>query len=313
MPFVASAAATGILATFVFNPQFGVANDVLRRLAPAAAAVPGEPHQALVVICLIALWGEVGFTAVIYLAALQDIPQRAGRGGRRSTVPAGWQVFRHVTLPELRAGHRVRRGLADDHRAAAVRPRLHDHPRRPAAVAPRRSSTTSTSWPSRPSASATARPSRTGCSPSRCCSPLGIVWYAPAREGGGVLMATVRSADARRPAAAAAPRRSAAVQPAGTCCSCRWRCSSCCRSCRWSSTSFMTDADINRFPPQFIPTALHVAGYVGLFSESHILRWLLNTIIVVDDRGRRAPRALLAGRLRLRPAASSPAATSASS
>ena len=27
VPFVASAAATGILANFVFNPQFGVAND----------------------------------------------------------------------------------------------------------------------------------------------------------------------------------------------------------------------------------------------------------------------------------------------
>lgn len=26
-------------------------------------------------ICVIALWGEVGFTTVIYLAALQDIPR----------------------------------------------------------------------------------------------------------------------------------------------------------------------------------------------------------------------------------------------
>jgi multiple sugar transport system permease protein len=45
-------------------------------------------------------------------------------------------------------------------------------------------------------------------------------------------------------------------------------------------TSFMTDSDINRFPPKFIPTSLHVSGYVGLFTESHILRWLLNTIVV---------------------------------
>jgi multiple sugar transport system permease protein len=45
-------------------------------------------------------------------------------------------------------------------------------------------------------------------------------------------------------------------------------------------TSFMSDSDINRFPPRFIPTALHVSGYVGLFTQSHILRWLINTIIV---------------------------------
>ena len=29
---------------------------------------------------------------MIYLAALQDIPQRAGRGGRSSTARTGWQV-----------------------------------------------------------------------------------------------------------------------------------------------------------------------------------------------------------------------------
>jgi multiple sugar transport system permease protein len=45
-------------------------------------------------------------------------------------------------------------------------------------------------------------------------------------------------------------------------------------------TSFMSDGDINRFPPKFIPTALHISGYRGLFTDSHILRWLLNTIVV---------------------------------
>ena len=45
-------------------------------------------------------------------------------------------------------------------------------------------------------------------------------------------------------------------------------------------TSFMTAADINRFPPRLIPTKLSLAGYQALFNESHILRWLLNTVIV---------------------------------
>lgn len=45
-------------------------------------------------------------------------------------------------------------------------------------------------------------------------------------------------------------------------------------------TSFMSDGDINRFPPRFIPTSLHISGYVGLFTQSHVLRWLVNTIIV---------------------------------
>jgi multiple sugar transport system permease protein len=45
-------------------------------------------------------------------------------------------------------------------------------------------------------------------------------------------------------------------------------------------TSFMTDAEINRFPPKLIPTSLHLAGYATLLRESHILRWLANTVVV---------------------------------
>jgi multiple sugar transport system permease protein len=101
VPYVASAAATGILASFVFNPQFGAANEVLRRIGIPTQQFLESPHQALFVICLIALWGEVGFTAVIYLAALQDIPKELVEAA--VVDGAGkWRVFRHITLPELR-------------------------------------------------------------------------------------------------------------------------------------------------------------------------------------------------------------------
>ena len=101
VPYVASAAATGILAGFVFNPQFGAANDVLRHLGIPQQQFLESPSQALYVICLIALWGEVGFTTVIYLAALQDIPRELVEAA--VVDGAGkWRVFRHITLPELR-------------------------------------------------------------------------------------------------------------------------------------------------------------------------------------------------------------------
>jgi multiple sugar transport system permease protein len=101
VPYVASAAATGILASFVFNPQFGAANQMLRTLGLPTQQFLESPSQALYVICLIALWGEVGFTAVIYLAALQDIPKELVEAARVDGA-SRWRVFRHITLPELR-------------------------------------------------------------------------------------------------------------------------------------------------------------------------------------------------------------------
>lgn len=102
VPYVASAAATGILATFVFNPQFGIANDTLRRLHLPTQQFLESHTQALMVICVIALWGEIGFTSVIYLAALQDIPAELMEAA--AVDGAGrWRVFWHVILPQLRA------------------------------------------------------------------------------------------------------------------------------------------------------------------------------------------------------------------
>jgi multiple sugar transport system permease protein len=45
-------------------------------------------------------------------------------------------------------------------------------------------------------------------------------------------------------------------------------------------TSFMSAKEINRFPPKLIPTSLHLEGYRTLLSQSHVLRWLGNTVLV---------------------------------
>ena len=45
-------------------------------------------------------------------------------------------------------------------------------------------------------------------------------------------------------------------------------------------TSLMSDSEINRFPPRFLPTRLSFGGYTGLFTDSPVLRWVLNTVLV---------------------------------
>lgn len=45
-------------------------------------------------------------------------------------------------------------------------------------------------------------------------------------------------------------------------------------------TSFMTDAEINSFPPRFIPTSINLSGYQQFLTDSLAPRWMLNTVIV---------------------------------
>jgi multiple sugar transport system permease protein len=45
-------------------------------------------------------------------------------------------------------------------------------------------------------------------------------------------------------------------------------------------TSFMTDAEINRFPPTLFPHELFTGGYTAVLQDSDFPRWFLNTLFV---------------------------------
>lgn len=100
VPFVASAAATGILSTYLFSPQYGLVNNVLRVVGLPAQGWLEDPHQAMLVIAIMSLWGQAAFTTVIYLAALQDIPQELLEAARIDGA-SPWQTFWRIVWPEL--------------------------------------------------------------------------------------------------------------------------------------------------------------------------------------------------------------------
>ncbi|WP_235940757.1 carbohydrate ABC transporter permease [Paramicrobacterium fandaimingii] len=100
VPFVASAAATGILTTYLFSPQFGVVNNVMRVIGLPQQKWLEDPSQAMVVIAIMSLWGQAAFTTVIYLAALQDIPGELIEAARIDGA-SRWQTFWRVVFPQL--------------------------------------------------------------------------------------------------------------------------------------------------------------------------------------------------------------------
>jgi multiple sugar transport system permease protein len=100
VPVVASTIATAIMFLWLFDPEFGLANWVLQQLGLGQFGFFQSPNGALYSIIVMTVWGWIGFNAIIYLAALQGIPQElfeaASIDGARP-----WSVFRNVTVPLL--------------------------------------------------------------------------------------------------------------------------------------------------------------------------------------------------------------------
>ncbi|WP_244409479.1 carbohydrate ABC transporter permease [Streptomyces albofaciens] len=100
VPFVISAAAQGVLFFFILDPQFGVANSLLHHLGVSRQGFLSDPGQALYLLVLISLWSGVGFCVVVYLAALQDVPQELIESARLDGANR-LRVLWHIKLPSL--------------------------------------------------------------------------------------------------------------------------------------------------------------------------------------------------------------------
>jgi multiple sugar transport system permease protein len=100
VPVVASTIATAIMFLWLFDPNFGLANWLLEKIGLGPFGFFTSSDGALYSIIAMTVWGWIGFDAIIYLAALQGVPQElleaAAIDGARS-----WGIFRNVTLPLL--------------------------------------------------------------------------------------------------------------------------------------------------------------------------------------------------------------------
>ncbi|GHJ32812.1 carbohydrate ABC transporter permease [Streptomyces hygroscopicus] len=100
VPFVVSAAAQGVLFSFILDPEFGAANSLLHRIGVSPQGFLSDPAQALLVLVVISLWSGTGFCVVIYLAALQDVPRELIEAATLDGADRR-HVLRHVTLPTI--------------------------------------------------------------------------------------------------------------------------------------------------------------------------------------------------------------------
>jgi len=100
MPVVTSSIAAAAVWQYLFSSS-GPVNAALSSLHLGAPNWLGNPHLALVSLTLLTVWKQLGLNTVLYLTALQTIPEHVYEAA--AIDGAGrWQKTRRITLPLLR-------------------------------------------------------------------------------------------------------------------------------------------------------------------------------------------------------------------
>jgi multiple sugar transport system permease protein len=100
LPYVTPALSTSIIWLWIFNPQYGLLDYLLRLVHLPAIGWVNDPQWAMPSVIIYSLWQSAGFNTVILLAGLAAIPQELQESAR--VEGAGeWAVIRHITLPLL--------------------------------------------------------------------------------------------------------------------------------------------------------------------------------------------------------------------
>lgn len=100
VPMVAAGVVVGVVMSWIFNTDYGVANNALELIGLDRFPWLTSPAMAMFTLIIVVVWTRVGFCMVIYLGALQSVPGEIVEAA--SIDGAGpWARFRRITLPML--------------------------------------------------------------------------------------------------------------------------------------------------------------------------------------------------------------------
>lgn len=100
MPVISAWVAVALMWTWIFNPKYGIVNYLLGLIGITGPSWLFDPHWAMPAIIITSVWKDTGFIMVLFLAALQNIPQEYYEAA--SLDGAGDRdKFFYITLPLL--------------------------------------------------------------------------------------------------------------------------------------------------------------------------------------------------------------------
>jgi multiple sugar transport system permease protein len=99
-PMVTSTVAAAMVWLWLYNPQFGLFNVILKSFGFPAQPWLMSSHQALPSIIIFSIWKSLGYNLIIYIAGLQAIPDVYYEAARIDGAGSLQQFFK-ITLPLL--------------------------------------------------------------------------------------------------------------------------------------------------------------------------------------------------------------------
>ena len=99
LPVILPSVATLVLWKFVYQPQYGLFNSILRLVGLPASLWLESEAMALPAIAIVRLW-LVGGAMIVLLGGLQSVPAELYEAATVDGA-SGWRKFRHITLPMI--------------------------------------------------------------------------------------------------------------------------------------------------------------------------------------------------------------------
>ena len=101
LPVISSIAAVAILWQWAFNGDFGLINQGLALVGIDGPNWLQDTATVKPALIIMAIWKGLGYSMLLYLAALQLVPRYLYEAAALDGATA-WQQFRHITIPMVR-------------------------------------------------------------------------------------------------------------------------------------------------------------------------------------------------------------------
>ncbi|MFT7721670.1 MAG: sugar ABC transporter permease [Roseateles sp.] len=99
-PVVTTLVAVAVIWRYLFHVKYGLVNHALQSLGIDPIDWLGDPHWSMPTIIGFAAWKNFGGNMIIFIAALQAVPQDLYEAARLDGAKS-WAQFRHITLPGI--------------------------------------------------------------------------------------------------------------------------------------------------------------------------------------------------------------------